>query len=101
MKNAQWQFVVRTSDFYLSLVICHWTENPCLLPSPSLAEAASGEIQEQVLQARLGDVGVRNHDTLFARQPHGLSQEPFRLVRVHADTAVLRMNHDNSGQIAQ
>src|SRR5438876_4476054 len=24
MKNDQWQFVVRTSDFYLSLFICHF-----------------------------------------------------------------------------
>src|SRR5439155_15669689 len=29
MKNDKWQFVVGTSDFYLSLVICHLTENPC------------------------------------------------------------------------
>jgi len=24
MKNDKWQFVVGTSDFYLSLVICYW-----------------------------------------------------------------------------
>src|SRR5205823_5172086 len=25
MKNDKWQFVVRTSDFYLSLFICHFS----------------------------------------------------------------------------
>src|SRR5438876_12310978 len=25
MTNDKWQFVVGTSDFYLSLVICHWS----------------------------------------------------------------------------
>jgi len=32
MKNDQWQFVVRASDFvivHLPWVICHLTENPC------------------------------------------------------------------------
>ena len=29
MKNDKSQFVVRISDFYLSFVICHLTENPC------------------------------------------------------------------------
>src|SRR2546427_13173955 len=29
MKNDKWQFVVGTSDFYLSLVICHLTANSC------------------------------------------------------------------------
>ena len=28
MKNDKSQFVVRTSDIYLSLVICHLTEKP-------------------------------------------------------------------------
>src|SRR5205809_5020466 len=36
MKNDKSQFVVGTSDFYLSLVICHWSfvigpKNPCLV----------------------------------------------------------------------
>src|SRR5438034_6600904 len=35
MKNDKWQFVVRTSDFYLSLVICHLTENPCQIAKGS------------------------------------------------------------------
>src|SRR2546425_12649956 len=35
MTNEKWQFVVRTSDFYLSLVICHLTENPCQIAKGS------------------------------------------------------------------
>src|SRR5437867_1967002 len=32
MKNDKWQFVIRTSDFYLSLVICHLREILSRLP---------------------------------------------------------------------
>src|SRR5438093_9012090 len=34
LANDQWQFVVRTSDFYLSLVICHLSFDRKSLPSP-------------------------------------------------------------------
>src|SRR5438876_4476056 len=39
MKNDQWQFVVRTSDFYLSLFICHFAIchlSRCQLPACSV-----------------------------------------------------------------
>src|SRR6266516_4847125 len=32
MKNDKWQFVLRASDFYLSLFICHLPSVICLLP---------------------------------------------------------------------
>src|SRR6058998_4079567 len=64
MKNDQWQFVVRTSDLYLSLFICHFVIchlSRCQLPACSVCPT-------------LG--------TQDACAPRGTEKNPFPLAKV-------------------